>query len=107
MELEGRTAIVTGASRGLGRHIARALAPEKANLVLAARTSSEMEQTAADISGVNVKIVATDVARRGDLQKLAAAAGEVDEQGNNAGIEIPSEFQRLPLEDMDRMLPGN
>ncbi len=107
MELEGRTAIVTGASRGLGRHIARALAAEKANLVLAARSRSELEQTAADISGVNVKIVATDVARRGDLQKLAAAAGEVDVLVNNAGIEIPCEFQRLPLEEMDRMLAVN
>jgi short-subunit dehydrogenase len=107
MDLEGKTALITGASRGLGRHIARALAAQKTNLVLAARSRTELAETAAAISGVDVKIVATDVARRADLEKLAATAGAVDVLVNNAGIEIPCEFHRLPLEEMDRMLAVN
>src|SRR5262245_10532056 len=76
MELEGRNVVITGASRGLGRQIAGALAAEKANLVLAARSAAELEETAKAISGVQVKVVKTDVTRRADLEKLAAAAGE-------------------------------
>ena len=109
MELEGRNVVITGASRGLGRHIARALAAEKAHLVLAARSAGELEATAIDAraAGAEVRIVPTDVARRADLENLVAAAGEVDVLVNNAGIETPWEFHRIPLEEMERMLHVN
>src|SRR3984893_17721676 len=93
-----RTAIVTGASYGIGPFIVRALAKEGMNLVLAARSGEELEQvaTAADIraSGVHVLTVPTDVTEREELSALVSAAertfGSVDVLVNNDG----GDFQR-------------
>ena len=75
--LKGRTAVVTAASSGLGREIARTLAAEGANLVLMARTESKLQEAAADFHstyGVKVDYVAGDMRNRADVDRLAALA---------------------------------
>src|SRR6266516_7147145 len=69
-----QTAIVTGASHGIGPYIVRALAREGMNLVLAARSKSELEQVAADIrvTGVQALSVPTDVTNRDARSALVA-----------------------------------
>src|SRR5437660_10409982 len=93
-----QTAIVTGASHGIGPFIVRALAKEGMNLVLTARSKSELEQVATDIraSGVQVLTVPTDVTDRDARCALVSAAertfGSVDVLVNNAGGDLQREF---------------
>ena len=94
------TAIVTGASHGIGPYIVRALAKEGMNLVLAARSGQELEQvaTSADVraSGVHVLTVPTDVTERDARSALVNTAegtfGSVDVLVNNAGGDLQREF---------------
>ena len=91
MSLEGRTAIVTGAGRGIGRTIAIALAEAGADVVVAARTVPEIEATAEAVRqhGRGAVAVATDVSRSDQVDALVQAAidrfGHVDVMVNNAG----------------------
>lgn len=92
-DLVGRVAIVTGASKGIGVHIARALAAEKAHLVLAARSGAELETLAVELRGLGVQALSTPVditlesGRETLLQVTKQALGGVDILVNNAGIE--------------------
>src|SRR5215470_4119813 len=102
-----RTALVTGASHGIGPFIVRALAKEGLNLVLAARSADELEQvaTAAAIraTGVQVLTVPTDVTQRDALSALVSAAertfGSVDVLVNNAGGDLQCEFHNYTADD--------
>lgn len=110
-----RTAIVTGASHGIGPFIVRALAKEGMNMVLAARSRDELEQvaTAADIraSGVHVLTVPTDVTEREALSALVSAAertfGSVDVLVNNAGGDFQREFHTYSADDVEEMIQLN
>ena len=107
--LDGRVAIVTGASSGLGVAFARGLAEAGADVVLGARRVDRLEQTAELVraSGRRVVTVATDVASPEDCQALVDAAlselGRVDVLVNNAGVgtavpatrESPEQFRRV------------
>jgi short-subunit dehydrogenase len=112
-ELAGRTALITGASRGLGLYIARALAAEKMNLVLAARSREGLEAIADEVreAGGRAIAVPTDVTDRGALEALVAAAegefGEVDVLVNNAGTLVSYPFEMLGIEDMERAIRLN
>jgi NAD(P)-dependent dehydrogenase (short-subunit alcohol dehydrogenase family) len=98
-----QTAIVTGASHGIGPFIVRALAKEGMNLVLAARSGPELEQvaTAADIraTGVHVLTVPTDVTDRDARNALVNTAertfGSVDVLVNNAGATPNGSFTAI------------
>lgn len=100
------TAIVTGASRGLGRHITRALAQSGVSLVLASRSRPELEVEAEELrrTGVTVHVFPTDVAHFEELAALVrfaqAKLGHVDVLVNNAGVETVEEFHAI---DVDRM----
>jgi 3-oxoacyl-[acyl-carrier protein] reductase len=89
--LDGRVAIVTGSSRGIGRAIAMRLAEEGAQVVLNARGPEALEQTAAELRerGGSVRPVAEDVMRADGCQRLVdetlQAFGTVDILVNNAG----------------------
>lgn len=92
LRLNNRTAVVTGASKGIGKAIARGLADEGVNLVLLARTEQELEDTAAEIeSATKVRVLALPTDIRNDDAVLAAVARTHDEFGeihiliNNAG----------------------
>jgi len=112
-ELSGRTAIVTGASRGLGRYIARALAAERMNLVLAARTLEGLKaaQAEAEAAGVKVSTVPTDLVRRADLEALVAAAnrefGAVDVLVNNAGTISLFPYERRAPDEIEHEMQVN
>ena len=111
--LAGRTAVLTGASRGLGLHLARALARERMNLVLAARAAAELERVAAEVRGLGVRavVVPTDVSRREELASLVEAArrefGAVDVLVNNAGVEAMAAYERIAPEQIEDVVRIN
>lgn len=92
LELKGLTALVTGASRGIGLAIARGLAREGCHLHLAARTAADLDTARRQILGerkVDVHCHALDLAAAGTMGQLARDCGDVDILINNAGS-IPS-----------------
>ena len=103
MRLEGQVAVVTGAGRGIGRAIALAYAREGARVALAARSESELEQTAMAVSeaGGEAIAVGTDVtsqvATRNLAERVVERYGRIDVLVNNAGISGPVG----PLQDND------
>ena len=109
------TALVTGASHGIGPFIVRALAKEGMNLVLAARSESELEQvaTAADIRATRVQVlsVPTDVTDREARSALVNTAertfGAVDVLVNNAGGDLQREFHHYTAEDVEALIRLN
>jgi 3-oxoacyl-[acyl-carrier protein] reductase len=101
--LDGHVVIVTGASQGLGRAIARAMADEGAAVVVAARRRELLEELSAELdpTGGRARPVVTDVAEPAALDALVAAAtdryGKVDTVVNNAAYEGPI----APLLELD------
>lgn len=108
-----QTALVTGASHGIGPCIARALAQQELNLVLAARSQSELEQVAADLrtTGVQVLAVPTDVtnpeARRALVSEALRTFGTVDVLVNNAGGDLQREFHRYSATEVESQIALN
>ena len=102
MSLEGRTAIVTGAGRGIGRAIALVLAEAGADIVAAARTVAEIEATASDVRklGRLALAVPTDVTNSSEVDALVtqslASFGKVDILVNNAGRLLRGPVAPLP-----------
>lgn len=112
-QLAGRTLVVTGASSGVGRGVALALAQHGANLVLAARRSEALEALAVEVQalGVAALVVPTDVADVAQMTALAEQAeqrfGRIDGWINNAGVVAVGRFEEVPLEDHLRLLDTN
>jgi short-subunit dehydrogenase len=98
-ELRGATAVVTGASRGIGVHIARALAKQGVNLSLAARSEPELDTVRNEMSALGVKVIATrcDVTNADDraalIARTEAELGPIDILVNNAGVETVAHFE--------------
>jgi short-subunit dehydrogenase len=86
MELAGRTALLTGATGGLGRAIAKALAQRGATLVLSGRKADALDALAAELPGDGHRTAPADLAAPGAAEKLAAEAGAVDVLVANAGL---------------------
>ncbi|MEO1679665.1 MAG: SDR family oxidoreductase [Pseudomonadota bacterium] len=92
LRLSGKTALITGASMGIGAHVAETLAGEGVHLHLVARSADKLEAVRARIletSDVSVTLHASDLTEDGVPQALAEATGRVDVLVNNAGA-IPS-----------------
>ncbi len=95
MKLEGRVAVITGSGRGIGRAIALAYAREGANLALAARNESELQEAVSAVSelGAEALAVRTDVTSQKDTERLADRVveqfGRIDLLVNNAGNSGP------------------
>jgi 3-hydroxybutyrate dehydrogenase len=104
---------VTGGGRGIGRAVAKALAEEGAAVVVAARSTVEIESVAAELvaSGHRAHAVPCDVAEEASVHAMAEQAvellGTVDVLVNNAGIALSNPVKRLPLEEWDRILAVN
>ena len=111
--LAGRVAIVTGASRGLGKEAAEGLAEAGANVVLAARREQWLEPTAREFEsrGFGGFAHPCDIASEEQTQKLVAAAleryGRVDILVNNAGITWGAPFEEMPVDAWRRVLETN
>ena len=104
-------AIVTGASQGLGRFFARALAARKHNLVLVARTEARLEALAAELRAAHAIVaepLAFDLAAPHAGQRLAAElrarALEIELLVNNAGFGLRGEFRKLSLDEQLNMM---
>lgn len=90
--LRGRTALITGASKGIGLTSARVLAEEGCNLILVSRSEADLEaarQSIAARASVGVRIDPLDLARSESIDRLAALHAEIDILVNNAGA-IPA-----------------
>ena len=88
LELKGRSALITGASKGIGRAVALALAREGCLLHLAARGREELEAVARDVASTGAPqphIHPCDLSRRGTAVALAQECGALDILVNNAG----------------------
>lgn len=109
-ELSSRTALITGASRGIGIHIARALADEGMSLALAARSAGALDAVAAELrgSGARTRVVPipTDLESDSQIENLVASAdrelGAIDVLVNNAGIAHTSRFHRIDARELER-----
>lgn len=113
-DLKGKNAIITGASKGIGNAIAKRLAKEGINLVLAARTKETLDKAVEDIKKefkVKVIGVPTDVAKLEDLKSLVNVAlkefGHIDILVNNAGVSSQYPFEKQPIEDLEKLAHTN
>lgn len=111
--LEGRVAIVTGGSRGIGRAVAASLAEDGASVVVSGRDPVRVEVEAKELEalGASVLAVQADVARREDVDRLVDRArerfGRVDVLVNNAGITRDVLLVRMKDDDWDAVLNVN
>jgi 3-oxoacyl-[acyl-carrier protein] reductase len=100
ISLDRRTAIITGASRGIGRGISKVLSQAGANVALMARGQQGLDAVAAELDPARTMTVTGDVTSATDLERVVSAArdrfGRVDVLCHNAGI-----YPRTALEDID------
>ncbi|MBA3321817.1 MAG: SDR family oxidoreductase [Pyrinomonadaceae bacterium] len=114
MNLKGKTAIITGGTKGIGRAIAEALAREGMNVCISARNADEIEQAAGEIGDVGEGMVtgaACDVRDEEEVKALfahtVAEFGGVDVLVNNAGIGIFKSVEETTPEDFRAVLETN
>ncbi len=111
--LEGKVALITGASRGIGLAVARKLGSMGAKLSLCARHADKLESVASELksAGVAVAFSAADVTRLGDIeslvQKTRQALGAIDILVNNAGIGYFGPFHEASETNWDSVLDTN
>jgi short-subunit dehydrogenase len=107
MELASRTVLLTGATGGLGRAMAKALAGRGATLLLSARKAEALEELAAELPGESHRVLPFDLAEPGAAEKLAAEAGEVDVLVANAGLPGAGLLSDFTPEQLKRALRVN
>lgn len=112
-QLTGKVAIVTGASRGIGRAISIALAQEAATVVLAARALDKLQETADQVTtaGGKPEIVVTDLAEEESIKNLVKVTGEkfgrLDILVNNAGVTHSARLEETATKDWERCFEVN
>ncbi len=103
--LEGKLALVTGASRGIGRAVAEELARAGASVVIGYRAGrEEAEELAASIGG---RAIQADVSSADDAKRLVEEAGDVDVLVNNAGLTRDGVLARMPDADWRTVIETN
>ncbi|WP_276480841.1 3-ketoacyl-ACP reductase [Paraflavitalea pollutisoli] len=113
--LQGKTALITGAGKGLGRAMALALAAEGVHLVLLARTATDLEKVAAEAKAINATIniswhpvnVGSYAEVKSAIDKVAATNTGIDILINNAGILKTGGFLQLPVAEWEEAIQVN
>jgi gluconate 5-dehydrogenase len=112
-DLTGRTALITGGSRGLGLQIAEALGEAGAKIMLSARKAPELEEAVAHLQdrGIDARWIAADGAKEADIQRLVDETlqrlGPVDVLVNNAGATWGAPAEDHPVEAWDKVMNLN
>jgi 3-oxoacyl-[acyl-carrier protein] reductase len=114
VDLRGRTAVVTGSSKGIGYSIAEALARANANVVVSARKPAEVTEAARRLEALGegkVLGIPCDVGRLGDVKRLMAETvetlGGLDILVNNAGFGVFAPVDEIDPETWDRLIATN
>jgi short-subunit dehydrogenase len=107
MDLKGKTALLTGATGGIGRAIAEALAAKGATVILSSRKGPELEQLAASLPGDDHRAVVGDLAEEGAALRLLAEAGEIDVLVANAALPASGRLDSFSQEEIGRALRVN
>jgi len=112
-DLRGKTALITGGSRGLGLQLARALGEAGATLMLSSRKAQDLEQAAAELKaeGIDARWIAADCAQDAEIKRLAdetlAQFGHLDILVNNAGASWGAPAEDHPIEAWDKVMNLN
>jgi NAD(P)-dependent dehydrogenase (short-subunit alcohol dehydrogenase family) len=112
-DLSGKSALITGGSRGLGLQIAEALGEQGAKIVLSSRKAPDLEQAQTHLAGLGIKAdwIAADNAKDDDIKRLAdeaiAKLGKVDILINNAGATWGAPTEDHPIEAWDKVMNLN
>jgi len=106
-----KTALITGASKGIGFAIANAVAPHFENLILVARNKENLEKAAAKLSSKNVVILTADLEDEKEIEKIAGYVhkeyGSLDLLVNDAGAYIGKTFEKNVTEEISRLINLN
>lgn len=112
-DLKGKTALVTGGSRGLGLQMAQALGEAGARVMISARKADELEGAVAELqaAGIDARWIAADAAQEADIHRLADETlermGDVDILVNNAGASWGAPAEDHPTEAWDKVMNLN
>jgi gluconate 5-dehydrogenase len=112
-DLSGKTALVTGGSRGLGLQMAHALGEAGARVMISSRKAEDLEQAVATLqdAGIDARWIAADCAKADDIERLANETlhrmGDVDILVNNAGATWGAPAEDHPLEAWDKVMNLN
>lgn len=108
-DLSGKTALVSGASSGLGEHFARCLGGAGASVVLAARRADRLKTLQAELAGkgITASAIDLDVTSAASIAKALDAVGPLDIVVNNAGISIVKPALEMPEQDWDQVVNTN
>ena len=112
-DLSGKTALVSGGSRGLGLQMAHALGEAGARIMLSSRKAEELEQAVAELqdSGIDARWIAADCAAEADIQRLVEQTlqrmGDIDILVNNAGASWGAPAEDHPVAAWDKVMDLN
>ncbi|MGQ0621669.1 MAG: SDR family NAD(P)-dependent oxidoreductase [Panacagrimonas sp.] len=111
LQLNGKRALVTGSTAGIGYAIAKLLTAEGVDVVVNGRTSARVDETVASlrasVPGAKVSGVAADLSHLGGIETLLKACPDVDLLINNLGIFDPKPFEAIPDDDWFRFFETN
>lgn len=98
LNLNNKTALITGASKGIGKAIAESMAKEGCNLILTARSSDKLNELKIELQkkyNISVEVIAKDLAKKNAVEEVSAFCGNIDILINNAGAIPPGSISDI------------